>query len=283
MSSASLNITLGRPKDTEPSHALLMLHGILCSGSNLRSLALRLVQSDPRLLAVLVDLRLHGRSQGFTGPHTVERCASDLSELAASLPLPVTQVLGHSFGGKVALAFHAAHPALERVMLLDSAPGARPNAYGSEQTNEILYLLDRLPMHFARREDFLERVAAEGQPRMIAEWLAMNLQRGTDGFDLRTDTRGIRELLADYFARYAWPVISSSRARIDAVIGGRSAVFQPEDRARSPGAVPSARASGGRTLGPRRRLRRRGQGAHGLMFAPRCNARTRALQSKLTP
>jgi pimeloyl-ACP methyl ester carboxylesterase len=40
----------------------------------------------------------------------------------------VSQILGHSFGGKVALAFHAQHPALERVMLLDSAPGARENA-----------------------------------------------------------------------------------------------------------------------------------------------------------
>ncbi len=232
MSNPSLYTSLVRPKDTEPSHILLMLHGILGSGSNLRSLAQRLVQSNPSLLAVLVDLRLHGRSQGFAGPHTLERCAHDLNELADSLPLPVTQVLGHSFGGKVALVFHAEHPALERVMLLDSAPGARQNAYGSEQTNTILDMLERMPEFFPRREDFLERVVAEGQPRMIAEWLAMNLQRGAEGFHLRTDTRGIRELLSDYFSRDAWPVISGSRARIDAVIGGRSAVFQPEDRAR---------------------------------------------------
>ena len=209
-----------------------MLHGILGSGSNLRSLAQRLVQTEPDLQAVLVDLRLHGRSHGFSAPHSVQACAHDLAQLERNLSAPVTQVLGHSFGGKVALAFHAEHPDLERVMLLDSAPGAREQAYGSEQTFEILALLERLPGHFPRREDFLERVLSEGQSRMIAEWLAMNLERTAEGVRLRTDTKGIRALLSDYFSLDLWPVIAHSGARVDVVIGGRSAVWQPEDRQR---------------------------------------------------
>jgi esterase len=232
MSSPSLHTSQIRAKDTEPSHTLLMLHGILGSGSNLRSLAQRLVQSNPGLQAVLVDLRLHGRSQGFPPPNTVQACARDLAELARGLPLPVSQVLGHSFGGKVALAFHAEHPQLERIMLLDSVPGARLSAYGSEQTYDILALLERLPEGFANREQFLGRVTAEGQSRVIAEWLAMNLERTTDGLRMRIDTKGIRELLADYFALDLWPVISHSSARVDVVIGGRSAVWQADDRAR---------------------------------------------------
>jgi len=232
MSEPTLHTSLVRPKHTEPSHSLLVLHGILGSGSNLRSLAQRLVQADPSLQAVLVDLRLHGRSQGFPEPHTVGRCAEDLAALAAGLAVPVTQVLGHSFGGKVALAFHAMRPDLQRVMLLDSMPGARESAYGSEQTYAILALLERLPALYPKREVFLERVVAEGQSRAIAEWLAMNLERTADGFRLRFDTRGIRALLNDYFALDLWPVVEGSRAQVDVVIGGRSAVFRAEDRAR---------------------------------------------------
>ncbi|MFT3921220.1 MAG: alpha/beta hydrolase [Myxococcales bacterium] len=228
----ALNTSLVRPKDTEASHSVLILHGILGSGSNLRSLAQRLVQADPGLSAVLVDLRLHGRSQNFPEPHSVQACADDLVRLIEGLPTPVTQVLGHSFGGKVALAFHAQRPDLERVMLLDSMPGARENAYGSEQTYEILSLLERLPGPFATREMFLERVVAEGQSRPIAEWLGMNLERTSEGFRLRLDTRGIRELLSDYFSLDLWPVIEGSQARVDVVIGGRSAVWRAEDRAR---------------------------------------------------
>jgi pimeloyl-ACP methyl ester carboxylesterase len=218
---------------------LLVLHGILGSGQNLRSLAQRLVQADPRLQAVLVDLRLHGRSQGFPPPHDVAACAADLARLAETLSCPVTQVLGHSFGGKVALAYHADHPELERVMLLDSAPGARSEGRGSEQTFEILALLDSLPARFASREAFVAELAARGQPRMIAEWLAMNLARdaaareqSSQGVTLRLDLPGIRALLQDYFARDLWPVLERSQARIDAVIGGRSSVWTPEDVAR---------------------------------------------------
>jgi pimeloyl-ACP methyl ester carboxylesterase len=206
-----------------------MLHGILGSGANLRGLSQRPVQADPTLLALLVDLRLHGRSQGFPAPHSVEACAQDLVRLTSQLPCPVSQVIGHSFGGKVALAFHAQRPELERVALLDSAPGARTNPVGSEQTFAILGLLEELPTCFAHREEFVERVMHSGHSRMIAEWLAMNLERTGETFRLRLDLPGVRAMVGDYFALDLWHVIERSEARVDVVIGGRSGVWQPED------------------------------------------------------
>jgi pimeloyl-ACP methyl ester carboxylesterase len=206
-----------------------MLHGILGSGANLRGISQRLVQADPSLLAVLVDLRMHGRSQGFAAPHTVAACAQDLLRLSDQLPCPVSQVVGHSFGGKVALAFHAHRPDLERVALLDSAPGARTHPVGSEQTFSILALLDELPASFARKEDFLERVMRAGHSRMIAEWLAMNLERHGSEFRLRLDVSAVRAMVGDYFRLDLWAVIERSTARLDVLVGGRSGVWQPED------------------------------------------------------
>jgi esterase len=87
-----------------PSRWMLVLHGILGSGANWRSFARRLTAADPSLGLVLVDLRMHGQSQGAPSPHTLEATARDLFRLQEALALPVSGVIGHSFGGKVALA-----------------------------------------------------------------------------------------------------------------------------------------------------------------------------------
>jgi len=222
-----------RAPSSTPSGVVLFLHGILGTGGNLRGLAQALVQAEPTRAALLVDLRLHGRSRERAGPHDVGACARDLEALEATLDLPIVGVVGHSFGGKVALAFHAARPALERVALLDSAPGARPDRAGSEETMAVIAMLEQLPSHFARREDFVAHVHEHGHARGIAEWLAMNLTRTDDGFTFGVDLAGIKELLDSYFSLDLWPVIEGSRApRFDVVIGLRSRVWDEHDRAR---------------------------------------------------
>jgi esterase len=57
------------------------------------------------------------------------------------LGVPATGVVGHSFGGKVALALAQAHPELLEVMTLDSAPGPRLDARGSEATVRVVTML----------------------------------------------------------------------------------------------------------------------------------------------
>lgn len=230
MSEHSLHIAHVRAPGAVPRETALFLHGILGSGSNLRSLAQALVQASPHVQATLVDLRLHGRSKGVAAPHDVRACATDLTRLAAQLALPVTAVLGHSFGGKVALAYHESAPGLERLVLLDSYPGVRPDRAGSEETMAVIAMLARLPRQYARREQFIEQVHAEGHSRMVADWLAMNLARTTDGFVLDVDLPGIEALLDSYFSLDLWPVLERSSARVDVVIGGRSRVWNEDDR-----------------------------------------------------
>jgi esterase len=232
MASPSLHTALVRAPSAEPTRALLFLHGILGSGGNLRGLAQAFVQSDPSWVAVLVDLRLHGRSRGQSAPHDVGACAADLVTLENALEWPVAGVVGHSFGGKVALAYHRQRPELERVVLLDSGPGVRPDRAGSEETMAVIALLERMPKHFARREEFIELVHRAGHSRAIADWLAMNLSREADGFALATDLPGIRSLLDSYFSLDMWSMLETSSARVDVVVGGRSRVWNGEDLAR---------------------------------------------------
>jgi len=232
MSSPTLNTSWVRAQDAEPTRVVAFLHGILGTGGNLRGLAQAFVQADPTMGALLVDLRLHGKSRGFAPPHDVAACARDLVALESTLELPIAGVVAHSFGGKVALAYHAERPALERLVLLDSDPGSRPDRVGSEQTMAVIGMLERLPTLFARREEFIELVHGEGHSRAIADWLAMNLERTAEGLVFRVDLAGIRALLDSYFTSDLWPVLEGSSAQVDVVIGGRSRVWDEAHLAR---------------------------------------------------
>ena len=236
MTAPLLHAAWVRAADAQPTRVVLFLHGILGSGSNLRGLAQAFVQADPSIAALLVDLRLHGRSVGFLPPHDVHACAADLVGLEHSLTWPVSGVVGHSFGGKVALAYHRLRPELARVVTLDSDPGSRPDRVGSEQTTSVLAMLAQLPRTYDRREDFVAQVQAAGHPRGIADWLAMNLERGgsqtAPHFTLRVDLPGIHQLLDSYFSTDLWSVLEGSRAQVDVVVGGRSQVWGEPQRAR---------------------------------------------------
>jgi pimeloyl-ACP methyl ester carboxylesterase len=223
------------PRTGRPSRHALFLHGILGSRSNWRSVARAWVDRHAGWGAVLPDLRMHGESQPLDPPHTVASAAADLDELAGELEAPVELVVGHSFGGKVALAFAEQHGDIADLWLVDSMPGARPHARGSEDTVAVVSMLESLPAEWESREAFVERVVEEEQERPTAEWLAMNLERTPHGrYTMHLDLPAIRAMLEDYFARNLWHVLEHppSAMRIHVVIGDRSPVWAPADRAR---------------------------------------------------
>jgi len=211
---------------------MLVLHGILGSGANFRSFARRLAEARPSWGFVLVDQRMHGQSQGAPPPHTIDAAAADLVRLADALRLPVAGVMGHSFGGKVALAYVArARLELDQVWVLDASPGARRDRAAS--TAEVLRTLRSVPQPLPSRERFLEIVTGLGQPRAIAEWLAMNVRRADDGFRLRLDLDAVEALLESYVATDTWPVLERAEGAraFEIVVAGRSDAFDDADRA----------------------------------------------------
>jgi pimeloyl-ACP methyl ester carboxylesterase len=217
----------------EPARWMLVLHGILGSGANFRSFARRLASASPGWGFVLVDLRMHGQSQGAPPPHTIEAAADDLVRLGDTLARPIAGVMGHSFGGKVVLAYTARAPReLAQVWVLDASPGTRRDR--ASATEAVVRLLREVPEPLPSRERFLEIVTAHGQSRAIAEWLAMNVRRAEDGFRLRLDLDAVDALLDAYFATDLWPVLERAEGarEIHVVVAGRSDAFDGADRAR---------------------------------------------------
>jgi pimeloyl-ACP methyl ester carboxylesterase len=217
-----------------PTRACLVLHGILGSKTNWRTLARRIVDARPDWALVLVDLRAHGASRDQPPPHTLAAAAGDLVELAAALDLPVRGVLGHSFGAKVALAYAAGAPDLTHLVVVDANPGARPDRRGSEASLRALATLDAIGPTWPTREAFMAAVVADGHDRGMASWLAMNLEHAEEGFRLRVDLAAIHSLLAGYFEADLWPVVEAAPAsrRTTFILGGASGVLDPPERAR---------------------------------------------------
>ncbi|NOU31185.1 MAG: alpha/beta hydrolase [Polyangiaceae bacterium] len=224
---------------TNPTRWMLFLHGIFGSGSNLRSIARGFLDGvgDPSWGALLVDLRKHGRSQDLPPPHTLQSASNDVVQLIASEGIVMDGIVGHSFGGKVALDVVAAVDGdLAWAFILDSMPGARPDHRGSESTVRVLELLESSAPTYPTREAFVARVVEHGLAESLGTWLAMNLApEAAGGFRLRLETPAIRALLEDYFEKDLWSVLEHppGRVQFDVVIAGASNVYSDADRARA--------------------------------------------------
>ncbi len=232
--------------ERSPTRWMLFLHGILGSGANWRTFAKSVIAARPDWGAVLVDLRLHGESQqGFAPPHTLASAAGDVQELIATLESApggarVRGVLGHSFGGKVALQLaRQRNGDLDQLFVIDSTPSARPDGRGSESTQHIVDLLRDLPTEFPDRAAFTAWIEARGVSRPTAMWLAMNVRPipHTTRFVFRVDVAGIREMLSDYFRVDLWGLLehppAGSAMQAHLVVGGRSGVVDQADRERA--------------------------------------------------
>ncbi len=232
-----LTHTLVTAPGAQPKKWMLFLHGLLGRGGNWRGIATRLVEARPDWGAVLVDLRKHGGSQqGFRPPHTVAAAAEDLVTASGLVPQgAIRAVLGHSFGGKVALAYLAerAHT-IETAWVIDAMPGATPEAAVSGSTRGVLAFLEGLPPSLPSREDLVARARAAGIDDAVGQWLATNLVREGEGFRLTLDLGAMRELHDDTLATDLWSIVERppGDATVHVVVGERSPVWSPEERAR---------------------------------------------------
>jgi esterase len=217
----------------KPTALVAFTHGIFGSGGNWRSIARQVIARRPGWGAVLVDLRLHGRSEAGEPPHTVAACAADLralfDSLAGSGP-PVGAAVGHSFGGKVVLATDGVAPRF----ILDASPGPRRDwdAPGNSvrETWESMAALDRV---WPTRDAYVAALVERGHAKPVASWLAMNLVPVEGGLRLRLDLAAIRALIDDYCAIDLWPRVEDPAAgALHFVIAGRGNIVGPDDLAR---------------------------------------------------
>jgi pimeloyl-ACP methyl ester carboxylesterase len=199
-----------------PKKWMIMLHGILGMGANWRSFAQKLVKRAPEWGAILVDLRNHGGSRGFAPPHTVEATAKDL------LGFEFDAVLGHSFGGKVALEL-AKLRALDAVFVVDSTPAPRKELIGTDWgALGVVQTLRTLPKSLPKRTDFVRALIDKGIDEPTAQWLAMNARQEASAFVLDLDLDAIQEMLADYFTIDLWD--AAAQPNVHFIAGSRGSM-----------------------------------------------------------
>lgn len=100
---------------------LVLLHGLFGAARNWGAIQKRLAASGHRVLAM--DLRNHGVSPSAPGM-TYAAMADDVAETLAARGAAPARVVGHSMGGKVAMALALRHGAamVSRLVVADIAP-----------------------------------------------------------------------------------------------------------------------------------------------------------------
>lgn len=183
-----------------------MMHGIYGRGRNLQAVARAVVEARPEYGCWLVDLPYHGDSGPSTHGETVFGLAAEVDDWLTAEGIVPETILGHSYGGKVALALatRAARPL--QVWLIDSTPEAKPP---SGSAWNMLRIIRRGPPRFTSRDEAVRLIVDGGFPFGVGQWMATNLVRDDGGFVWRLDFDVMERLLQDFFDTDLWRVVET--------------------------------------------------------------------------
>jgi pimeloyl-ACP methyl ester carboxylesterase len=152
---------------------VVFLHGLFGQGRNFTGIAKAL---QPDHTSLLVDLPNHGKSgwtERFDYAHTADVVAHELAaDFAAKGPVAV---VGHSMGGKVAMALALRHPDLvERLVVVDISP------VDSADMSEFEHLLSALAgldlAELSRRGEADEQLTELIRSPQVRGFLLQNLR-----------------------------------------------------------------------------------------------------------
>lgn len=179
---------------------VVFLHGLFGQGKNWATIADGIAEYGPSLL---MDLPNHGRSPWTDdlGYATMaDQVADDLHERLG--PGASIAVVGHSMGGKVAMALALRHPALVRgLVVVDIAPDDSSHGYGFGRLIEALRGLDLTQID--QRSD-ADRALTQAIPNPATRgFLLQNLHRTPDGWRWRANLDLIAERLPSISG---WPI-----------------------------------------------------------------------------
>lgn len=215
---------------------VVFAHGILGSRGNWRGFARRLVDASPESTALVVDLRNHGESHGFSEPHTVEAAAKDIAALCQHLGKRPRVVVGHSWGGKAALQLALTDKSVDVVVAVDCPPGGRRFSGGErsspEEIDRVLAAVTSVPMPVASRRDLVALLKDRGLSDPIAQWMTTNLDAE---MRWKFNLAAIPSMLASFGKLDLWPALWAKREGLGVhlVRGGRSDRWSSEELARA--------------------------------------------------
>ncbi|MBL6077370.1 alpha/beta fold hydrolase [Belnapia sp. T18] len=211
---------------------VILLHGLFGSAQNWGAVQ-RHLAARHRVLAL--DLRNHGAS-GRSSAMDYPTMAADVAETMRAMGAAPTAVIGHSMGGKVAMALALAEPALvARLVVVDIAPIAYPPAL-----RPYVEAMQAIPLRsgLTRRDADAALAAAVPEPGIRA-FLVQNLRMQDDpprwrlGLDELAAAMPVLEGFPDLPGRYEGPTL--------VINGERSSYIRPDSHPRFGALFPAAR------------------------------------------
>jgi pimeloyl-ACP methyl ester carboxylesterase len=210
-----------------PGTPLMIAHGLFGSARNWGVIAKRLSDARP---VTAVDMRNHGASP-TTETHGYDDLAADLTAAMGDLP---HDVLGHSMGGKAAMALALSCP--DRVRKLIVADIA-PVAYAHSQSHLIAAMRRVDPGRLARRSEADALLAADIEDATTRAFLlqSLDLKSGRWALNLDTLEREMDRITGwpDPPGRFEGPALF--------LAGGASDYVRPEHRETIRALFPAAR------------------------------------------
>lgn len=163
---------------------LLVLHGLFGSSSNWRAFARQLAATHT---VHSVDLRNHGASPWADSMGYAEM-AEDVLQVIDRLGLKQPAVLGHSMGGKTAMALALHHPErVGRLLVIDIAP----ISYADTLTPFAKAMHDTDVVAAASRSEVQRRLQQLVPDTGVVPFLMQNLVAHNDHFDWRINLMAI--------------------------------------------------------------------------------------------
>lgn len=196
----------------------IVLHGLLGTGRNLRTFVNMLFNASMaqnsqteaiKHKVLLMDLRHHGNTNAIYNPRdedTLENAAQDVLHTLGRHGLqkkdarPI-RIIGHSLGGKVALAAARLSQIPCQVWTLDSFPfsfdeTSKRNALG---VLKVLETIEGIVQPLESREELYEILDSFGFEKNVQQWLASNLIGNKDnGYVWNFHIPGAFNLYRDY-------------------------------------------------------------------------------------
>jgi len=177
-------------KHGEDGIPIVILHGFLGSGENWRSIA-KILAED--FTVYLPDLRNHGKS-GHDPEMSYSSMSNDLAEMISDTwSLDSVHLVGHSMGGKLALAINEQIPKLvDHLYVLDISSKEYTGGHES-----ILLSMKNLDLSQVAKRSEAGLLLSEGIPNQtVRNFLLKNLVRSEDGsYDWRI---GLDHLISNY-------------------------------------------------------------------------------------
>ncbi len=214
---------------------LVILHGLFGSKRNWSSIAKAL---SNRYHVFCLDLRNHGDSPWADGMD-YRALAGDVHAFLKRHALHKATVIGHSMGGKTAMALSLLHGELvDALVVVDIAPA--PTA--GDDVRDYLEILAELPLAAFSSRSEIENHLTEAIPEpSIRAFLLQNLVRADERLQWRVNLAALSDGMDDITGFIDPGHGRSYRGPTLFVAGGNSAYVQPHDHAIVTSLFPGAR------------------------------------------